>query len=101
MFRFVGNLIIQKEEAADTQIKRTEREIESGEEMGSESKHEGGVMQIPGASKKVVQNIKEIVNKNCTDAEIYSVLCDFNMDADAAVQNLLNQGYLNFSFECF
>ncbi|KAH8515576.1 hypothetical protein H0E87_004150 [Populus deltoides] len=59
--------------------------------MGSESKHEGGVMQIPGASKKVVQNIKEIVNKNCTDAEIYSVLCDFNMDADAAVQNLLNQ----------
>ncbi|XP_034905091.1 uncharacterized protein [Populus alba] len=57
--------------------------------MGSESKHE--VMQIPGASKKVVQNIKEIVNKNCTDAEIYSVLCDFNMDADAAVQNLLNQ----------
>jgi hypothetical protein len=69
--------------------------------MGSESKHEGGVMQIPGASKKVVQNIKEIVNKNCTDAEIYSVLCDFNMDADAAVQNLLNQGYLNFSFECF
>ncbi|XP_061968410.1 uncharacterized protein LOC133691825 isoform X3 [Populus nigra] len=59
--------------------------------MGSESKHEGGVMLIPGASKKVVQNIKEIVNKNCTDAEIYSVLCDFNMDADAAVQNLLNQ----------
>ncbi|KAJ6685142.1 RNA polymerase II DEGRADATION FACTOR-LIKE PROTEIN (DUF1296) [Salix purpurea] len=59
--------------------------------MGSESKHEGEVMQIPAASKKVVQNIKEIVNKNCTDAEIYSVLCDFNMDADAAVQNLLNQ----------
>ncbi|XP_011026251.1 PREDICTED: uncharacterized protein LOC105126918 isoform X2 [Populus euphratica] len=59
--------------------------------MGSDSKNEGVVMQIPGASKKVVQNIKEIVNKNCTDAEIYSVLCHFNMDADAAVQNLLNQ----------
>ncbi|CAK7346676.1 unnamed protein product [Dovyalis caffra] len=46
---------------------------------------------MPAASKKVVQSIKEIVDKNCTDTEIYLVLCDCNMDADTAIQKLLSQ----------
>ncbi|KAL5795504.1 hypothetical protein ACOSQ2_000324 [Xanthoceras sorbifolium] len=64
--------------------------------MGSDSKNssgnvQGGGSQIPPAAKKIVQNLKEIVGKNCTDAEIYAVLLDCNMDPDDAVHRLLSQ----------
>ncbi|XVF58519.1 hypothetical protein PTKIN_Ptkin07bG0072500 [Pterospermum kingtungense] len=39
----------------------------------------------------MVQNLKEIVNNNCTNSEIYAVLRDCNMDPDDAVQRLLSQ----------
>ncbi|XWS41038.1 hypothetical protein CRYUN_Cryun17cG0046700 [Craigia yunnanensis] len=51
----------------------------------------GGGGQIPASFKKVVQNLKEIVNNNCTDSEIYAVLRDCNMDPNDAVQRLLSQ----------
>lgn len=52
----------------------------------------GGGLSIPAADKKIVQNLKEIVGKNCTEAEIYVVLLECNMDADEAVHRLLSQG---------
>ncbi|KAI4308093.1 hypothetical protein L6164_031203 [Bauhinia variegata] len=67
--------------------------------MGSESKNKsgdsgGGATQgIPAAMKKLVQNLKEIVN--CTDfteQEIYEVLRECDMDPDRAVERLLAQG---------
>ncbi|KAI4308094.1 hypothetical protein L6164_031203 [Bauhinia variegata] len=66
--------------------------------MGSESKNKsgdsgGGATQgIPAAMKKLVQNLKEIVN--CTDfteQEIYEVLRECDMDPDRAVERLLAQ----------
>ncbi|KAK8716439.1 hypothetical protein V6N13_043748 [Hibiscus sabdariffa] len=51
----------------------------------------GGGVQIPASVKKVVQNLKEIVNNSCTDSEIYAVLRDCNMDPSDAVQRLLSQ----------
>ncbi|XVF14488.1 hypothetical protein REPUB_Repub09cG0064400 [Reevesia pubescens] len=65
--------------------------------MGSDSKTNGsgggggGGGKIPASVKKVVQNLKEIVDNNCTDSEIYSVLKDCNMDPNDAVQRLLSQ----------
>ncbi|KAK3183413.1 hypothetical protein Dsin_030699 [Dipteronia sinensis] len=68
--------------------------------MGSDSKKSGGNVQgggggggspIPAEAKKIVQNLKEIVGKNFTDAEIYAVLLDCNMDPDDAVNRLLTQ----------
>ncbi|KAK0589325.1 hypothetical protein LWI29_012662 [Acer saccharum] len=67
--------------------------------MGSDSKKSGGNVQggggggcpIPAEAKKIVQNLKEIVGKNFTDAEIYAVLLDCNMDPDDAVNLLLSQ----------
>ncbi|OMO49656.1 UBA-like protein, partial [Corchorus capsularis] len=71
--------------------------------MGSDSKSNGsgrgggggagggGGVQIPASVKKVVQNLKEIVDNNCTDSEIYAVLRDCNMDPNDAVQRLLSQ----------
>lgn len=54
----------------------------------------GGVQSIPAGSRKMVQSLKEIVN--CSDAEIYAVLKDCNMDPNEAVNRLLSQG-LSFS----
>ncbi|GMI67750.1 hypothetical protein HRI_000444200 [Hibiscus trionum] len=51
----------------------------------------GSGVQIPASVKKVVQNLKEIVNNSCTDFEIYAVLRDCNMDPSDAVQRLLSQ----------
>lgn len=66
--------------------------------MGSDSKKSdnnsnaaGGASQIPAAAKKIVQNLKETLNKNCTDSEIYAVLVDCNMDPNDAFQRLLSQ----------
>ncbi|XVF16805.1 hypothetical protein REPUB_Repub10bG0063800 [Reevesia pubescens] len=47
--------------------------------------------QIPASMKKLVQNLKDIANNNCTDSEIYAVLKDCNMDPNDAVQRLLSQ----------
>ncbi|KAK8652588.1 hypothetical protein V6N13_126616 [Hibiscus sabdariffa] len=63
--------------------------------MGSDSmtnvRAGGGGIQIPASVKKVVQNLKEIVNNTCTDSEIYAVLRECNMDPSDAVQRLLSQ----------
>lgn len=71
--------------------------------MGSDSKKSnnnsnvaGGASQIPAAAKKIVQNLKETLNKNCTDSEIYAVLVECNMDPNDAFQRLLSQGLLRF-----
>lgn len=45
---------------------------------------------IPSGSRKLVHSLKEIVN--CSEAEIYAMLCECNMDPDAAVNRLLSQG---------
>lgn len=73
--------------------------------MGSDSKKSnnnsnvaGGASQIPAAAKKIVQNLKETLNKNCTDSEIYAVLVECNMDPNDAFQRLLSQGLLRFLF---
>ncbi|GMI86785.1 hypothetical protein HRI_002347700 [Hibiscus trionum] len=63
--------------------------------MGSDSmangRAGGGGVQMPASVKKVVQNLKEIVNNSCTDWEIYAVLRECNMDPSDAVQRLLSQ----------
>lgn len=83
---------------------------EWSEGMGSDSKKSdnnrnaaGGTSQIPAAAKKIVQNLKETLNKNCTDSEIYAVLVDCNMDPNDAFQRLLSQGlrFLLFTREFF
>ncbi|KAI4306011.1 hypothetical protein L6164_029329 [Bauhinia variegata] len=66
--------------------------------MGSQSKNGdgdggGGATQgIPAATKKLIQNLKEVVN--CTDfteQEIYAVLRECDMDPNRAVEKLLAQ----------
>ncbi|XP_031256652.1 uncharacterized protein LOC116114646 [Pistacia vera] len=52
----------------------------------------GGLpVEMPPDIRKIVQNLREVVGRNCTDSEIYAVLVDCNMDADDAVQRLLSQ----------
>lgn len=58
----------------------------------------GGLpLEIPLDTKKIVQNLREVVGKNCADSEIYAILVDCNMDANDAVQRLLSQGHFSFS----
>ena len=58
---------------------------------GGSSSNTGGVAQsIPGAARKMVQSLKEIVN--CPENEIYAMLKDCNMDPNEAVNRLLSQG---------
>jgi hypothetical protein len=45
--------------------------------------------------RKTIQSIKEIVG-NFSDADIYMVLKETNMDPNETVQKLLNQGLLFF-----
>jgi len=45
--------------------------------------------------RKIIQSIKEIVG-NFSDADIYMVLKETNMDPNETVQKLLNQGLLFF-----
>lgn len=45
---------------------------------------------VPAASRKLVQSLKEIVNR--PEAEIYAALRDCGMDPDEAVSRLLSQG---------
>ncbi|XP_039044919.1 uncharacterized protein LOC120184554 isoform X1 [Hibiscus syriacus] len=62
-----------------------------GMTSGSAAATSYGGVQIPASVKRVVQNLKEIVNNSCTDSEIYAVLKDCNMDPSDAVQRLLSQ----------
>ncbi|KAK1368867.1 COPII coat assembly protein like [Heracleum sosnowskyi] len=50
----------------------------------------GGVGSIPAASRKMVMELKEIVN-NTTEVEIYATLKDCHMDPNEAVNRLLSQ----------
>lgn len=43
-------------------------------------------------TRKMIRSIKEIVG-NHTDADILTALKEDNMDADMAVQKLMNQGF--------
>ena len=58
-----------------------------------------GVNQVPTSSKKMIQNLKEIVN--CSEAEIYATLKECNMDPNEAVSRLLSQGIFSFFFLLF
>lgn len=62
----------------------------------STSRGSGAGNGVPAAARKLVQSLKEIV-VGCSDAEIYVVLKECNMDADEAVNRLLSQGMLLFS----
>ncbi|XXG67801.1 hypothetical protein AAC387_Pa06g1062 [Persea americana] len=48
-----------------------------------------GLLSIPAASRKMVQNLKEIVN--CPEHEIYAMLKECNMDPNDTVNRLLSQ----------
>lgn len=54
------------------------------------SRIDGGVPVIPVRERKTVQALKEIA-RNHSDAEIYAMLKDSNMDPDETAQKLLNQ----------
>ncbi|KAF4373227.1 hypothetical protein G4B88_007240 [Cannabis sativa] len=56
----------------------------------SESKNGTGLGEVSPAIKKIIKNLKEIVT-NISEAEIYAVLLDCNMDPDDTVQRLLSQ----------
>ncbi|XP_019461473.1 PREDICTED: uncharacterized protein LOC109360792 isoform X2 [Lupinus angustifolius] len=63
--------------------------------MSGKGGNNGGVGHIngggiPASSRKMVQNLKEIV-KDMSDLEIYATLKDSNMDPDEAVNRLLSQ----------
>ena len=45
---------------------------------------------VPVSARKLVQGLKEIVNR--PDAEIYAALRECDMDPDEAVSRLLSQG---------
>ncbi|XP_020539508.1 uncharacterized protein LOC105646039 isoform X2 [Jatropha curcas] len=65
--------------------------------MGSDSERKSKInnnenrLQIPPATEKMIQSIREIIDDNCTDTEIYSVLKECDMDPNDAVQRLLSQ----------
>jgi hypothetical protein len=50
----------------------------------------GAAAPVPAGSRKLVQCLKEIVNR--PEAEIYSALRECGMDPDEAVSRLLSQG---------
>jgi hypothetical protein len=58
---------------------------------------------VPASARKLVQGLKEIVNR--PDAEVYAALRECDMDPDEAVSRLLSQGLPSraapFSPPCF
>lgn len=58
--------------------------------MGSESKNGAVLGELSPATRKMIQNLKEIVS-NCPETEIYAVLRECNMDPDDAFQRVLSQ----------
>lgn len=61
------------------------------------SNNGGGVGSIPAASRKMVMELKEIVN-NTSEVEIYATLKDCHMDPNEAVNRLLSQGPYSLLF---
>jgi len=47
-------------------------------------------VEIPASTKKVVQDLKEVVGNS--EEEIYAMLKECNMDPNETAQRLLNQG---------
>ena len=45
---------------------------------------------VPASSRKVIQDLKEIVE--CSELEIYAMLVECDMNPDEAVNRLLSQG---------
>lgn len=60
----------------------------------------GSRFSIPGKTRKMIQNIKEITG-NHSEEEIYAMLKDCSMDPNETAQRLLLQGIFpsNFSFK--
>ena len=50
----------------------------------------GAALEIPASTKKVVQDLKEVVGNS--EEEIYAMLKECNMDPNETAQRLLNQG---------
>jgi hypothetical protein len=50
----------------------------------------GAAVEIPASTKKVVQDLKEVVGNS--EEEIYAMLKECNMDPNETAQRLLNQG---------
>lgn len=61
-------------------------------EMVSASKTESGTQILSARVRKTIQSIKEIVG-NHSDADIYVMLKESNMDPNETAQKLLNQGH--------
>lgn len=59
-------------------------------EMGSESKGLSPSSSWSPAIKKIIRNLKEVVDS--PEHEIYDVLVECDMNPDEAVQRLLSQG---------
>lgn len=59
--------------------------------MVSGSRIDGGAQILSAGVRKTIQSIKEIVG-NHSDADIYVVLKETNMDPNETAQKLLNQG---------
>jgi hypothetical protein len=53
----------------------------------------GAAGPVPASARKLVQGLKEIVNR--PDAEIYAALRECGMDPDEAVSRLLTQGFIS------
>lgn len=70
------------------------KDKERRREMGSEGEDGSEMLQFSPKTKKIIQNLEEIVNSS--ESEIYWALKDCNMDPNEAVQRLLSQG----SFFC-
>ncbi|KAL7100182.1 hypothetical protein ACP275_09G131800 [Erythranthe tilingii] len=58
--------------------------------VSSGSRTEGGPLVISAGVRRTIQSIKEIVG-NHSDADIYAVLQDTNMDPNETAQKMLNQ----------
>ncbi|KAG9457713.1 hypothetical protein H6P81_002221 [Aristolochia fimbriata] len=58
--------------------------------MVSGPRFDGGTQVLPAPVRKTIQSIKEIVG-NHSDADIYSMLKETNMDPNETAQKLLNQ----------
>jgi GBF-interacting family protein len=60
-----------------------------GTGRGNHTNGNEGVNQVPTSLKKMIQNLKEIVN--CFESEIYATLKECNMDPNEVVSRLLSQ----------
>ena len=63
-------------------------------EMVSDSEMEGATLTLSDSVRKTIQSIKEIVG-NHSEADIYVVLKETDMDPNETTQKLLTQGLLS------